>query len=106
MEARSGSSEEGSLKETVYKVEGGKTIRPRLWVEGDRIRKVEIYGDFFMYPEEAVFDLECALTGTLTGEVGRRVEAFFSERGDVKIMGANPADFTRAILKAIGEKSG
>lgn len=101
MEARCGSSEEGSLRETVYKVEGGKTIRPRVWVEGERIVKVEIYGDFFMYPEEALFDLERALAGAPAGEVEKRVAEFFSRRGDVEIMGAGPGDFTRAIQKAL-----
>lgn len=101
MKAKSGSSEGGSLKETVYKVEGGKTIRPRLWVEGERIVRAEIYGDFFMHPEEAVFDLESAVVGTVEG-VQRRIEEFFRKRGDVETVGATPGDFTRALMKALG----
>jgi len=102
MEARSGSSEEGSLKETVYKVEGGKTIRPRLWVEGGSIVRAEIYGDFFMYPEEAIFDLEKILVGATVGDVKKRVEQFFTSRANVEVMGATLEDFSRAILRALG----
>jgi len=99
MEGKSGSSEE-VVVETVYKVEGGKSIRPRLVLKSGKISSVRIYGDFFFYPEEELMALEEALLGAGVGEVCVFNKTASTER-KITLLGATPQDFTEAILKAI-----
>ncbi|HUB92838.1 MAG TPA: lipoate protein ligase C-terminal domain-containing protein [Candidatus Saccharimonadales bacterium] len=58
-----------------YKVPGGKLIEVRIDYEGS-ITKAEILGDFFLYPEESIADIEKSLVGVGIGED----EAAISER--------------------------
>jgi lipoate-protein ligase A len=88
-----------------YKVVGGKLLRVRLTVaestDGTRtIDSITIFGDFFMHPEEAIEELEHALTGAALDETAltARVQTFFDS--DVQIIGAGVDDFVHVILKA------
>ncbi len=51
------------MKKTVYKVPNGKLLKISLSDEGGKISKLTITGDFFMYPEESLVELEKALFG-------------------------------------------
>jgi len=44
-----------------YKVKGGKLIKVALEVEGDVIKSAKICGDFFLYPEDAIEEIERSL---------------------------------------------
>ncbi|HQE91806.1 MAG TPA: lipoate protein ligase C-terminal domain-containing protein [Anaerolineae bacterium] len=86
-----------------YKAGGGKLWRVRMTVSADApplIQTIELTGDFFMHPEEAIEDLERLLTGVLLDETAlrARVEAFFA--GEVQVVGADVDDVVAALLKA------
>jgi len=46
-----------------YKPKNGKLLRIILHYEGNQIRQVKIFGDYFLYPEEAIFEIEKSLVG-------------------------------------------
>jgi len=85
-----------------YKAAKG-LIRVKAEVESGGLREIQIAGDFFMYPEDSLWELERALVGT---EVSRdkilsRVKAFY-ERTGVLTPGVVPEDFAEAIVRAVG----
>ncbi|MBN2002756.1 MAG: hypothetical protein JXA21_05315 [Anaerolineae bacterium] len=83
-----------------YKVAGGKLLRVRLQVQSGAITAINITGDFFMHPEEAIETLEQMLVGVDREENAVRVavQAFFAT--DVQVVGADVDDFVHLILSA------
>jgi lipoate-protein ligase A len=63
-----------------------------------KILEVQLTGDFFAYPEEAVWRLEEALRGAPIGQVPARVAAALE---GVKLVGCTPSDFVEAVLEAV-----
>lgn len=86
------------------KVPGGKMMVAETEVEAGLIIRVKITGDFFMHPEEAIEELESALTNLPTAKIEAAVEEFFG-RGAVEIIGASPGDFTRVLVMSLGASS-
>ncbi len=82
-----------------YKVPGGKMVRIQMELNGDRITNIRITGDFFLHPEEAIFELERALVGKRVreGEIGSVVEKALSK---CQMVGISPMDLRSAIMKA------
>ncbi len=91
----------------LYKARGG-LIRASLVVDGaaGRIRQALLTGDFFAYPQRAIFDLEARLKDAPAEleAVGRIVEEFFAE-GRAIVPGVAPADFVRAIGEALRKRA-
>jgi len=83
-----------------YKAPGGKLLRVRLTVEGGIITSIAVMGDFFMHPEEAIEDLERALTGIPyeVEAVHAQAEQFFGAK--VQVIGATADDVTHVIMNA------
>lgn len=86
-----------------HKAEGGKLIKVQISVENKRISSIKITGDFFMYPEEAIEDLEKVLVGRVIDEkiITETIKRFIGEKG-VTLLGASPEDFAKCIAKAGG----
>ena len=81
----------------------GGTITAFVRLEGpqqDRVRDVLVTGDFFVTPPRVVFDLEAALRGVATTDIGAAIEDFFA-RASVGLLSASPADFAAAINAAV-----
>jgi len=74
-------------------------IRARVVVDANarRILEVQLSGDFFVYPEDAVWRLEEALRGAPIDQVPARVTAALE---GVRLVGCVPSDFIKAILEA------
>lgn len=88
------------------KVAGGKLVRAEVIVVGGRLADVKITGDFFLYPEEAIFELESSLKGLgLEADYASHIEAKLSQAG-AQLVGASPRDVAEAIKKAVGEALG
>jgi len=88
------------MKETSYKAAKG-LIRVRLVVEDKTIRDLEISGDFFMYPEDALWDLERLLVGKRIEKASLVTEiSGFYDRFEVRSPGVTPEDFAEAIVLA------
>lgn len=84
-----------------HKVQGGKLIRVLFEEDRGRIARIRITGDFFLHPEDAIFELERALEGAELAEAPLlgRIREFYRSAGVLSI-GAGPEDFVRAILGA------
>ena len=84
-----------------YKGPRGKLIRIRLGEEKDRIRSIQITGDFFLVPEESLGKLEAMLVDAPLREPELRVLVgrFFQATG-AQAIGASTDDFVKAILSA------
>ena len=86
-----------------YKVPEGKLVEVRVDY-GDKIEKVEILGDFFVHPEEAITEIEDGLRTTeiSEGEQGicRRIKAMAEEKG-MELIGVTPEAIAKAIMMAV-----
>ncbi len=87
------------VSQTVYRA--GKTLRVILVSDGNVISEIQILGDFFMIPHDAVELLERHLAGMPLneGELQRRIEEFYREHG-VESPGLTPMDIAKAIVAA------
>ncbi|HEX6136384.1 MAG TPA: lipoate--protein ligase family protein [Casimicrobiaceae bacterium] len=84
----------------------GGTITAYVRLEGsrdDRLREVLITGDFFVAPPRTIFDLEAALRGVATADIGAAIERFFAG-ANVGLLSVAPADFAYAIEAATGRR--
>ncbi|RLE50074.1 MAG: lipoate--protein ligase family protein [Candidatus Methanomethylicota archaeon] len=93
------------IGESVLKVSGGKMIRARIAFDRE-ILDVRISGDFFLYPEEAIHELEKQVKEARSEEdIMRLVEAFFREK-HVVVVGASASDFVNVLLNAFRKAKG
>ncbi|MDR3589221.1 MAG: lipoate--protein ligase family protein [Negativicutes bacterium] len=86
-----------------YKAPGGLIrVQMRLDEEVGVIKYVLISGDFFAYPDRAVYDLETVLKNTPIhgGRISDRIHGFFENR-ELTILGVTAEDFVEAILLAV-----
>lgn len=89
------------MGEGSYKAAKG-LIRVNVKVETDRIREVVISGDFFMYPEDGLWELEKLLVGSKAdrAEVLSKIKVFY-EKTKILTPGVIPEDFTEAIMRGV-----
>jgi len=89
-----------------YKVEGGKLVKAQVIIDGNRIRKVKVTGDFFLHPEELIEELEEALVGTSLNESSlTELIRSIIEKKNATLLGASPEDFAKCIVMA-GKSNG
>lgn len=62
---------------------------------------VKITGDFFVYPEEVIGELENALKGKRLEELEKAIEDFFAVRLDIEMPYINVEDFKVALKNAL-----
>jgi len=62
---------------------------------------VKITGDFFVYPEEIIGELENALKGKRLEELEKAIEDFFAVRLDIEMPYINVEDFKIALKNAL-----
>ena len=88
--------ENGILKGEL-KVKGGKLIKCTLELDEEKIKRIKITGDFFMYPEDAIEKLEKALQDTQFDEeeISKKVKEALK---DVELIGVAMEDFVDVIL--------
>ncbi len=90
-----------------YKVPGGKLVVADLVVDGGRIEQAMINGDFFLEPDEALADINHALTG-LAADVShsklvKAVEAGLRE--DAVMFGFDAHAVATAVRRALGHST-
>lgn len=85
-----------------YKVPGGKLVVVDLEVVGGRLRGVELSGDFFLEPEEALARMTAALEGLPAGTpeeaLAERVRA--ASEG-AELLGITPEGVAVAVGRAL-----
>ena len=84
------------LHEVDYKVPGGKLIRLKAELEGDRIKAIVINGDFFLHPEDSIFNLEKAL-------LGKRLDKYLlsiveKELSGCQMVGISSEEIVKALM--------
>jgi len=88
----------------VEKVQGGKLVGIDVWVENGVIAKAKITGDFFLYPEETVTDLENALVGVQEKfdwvETEKKLLALVQQK-NIQLVGVNTGAVLSVLFKAL-----
>lgn len=84
-----------------YKVEGGKLVKAQVTVDGDKISRVKITGDFFLHPEDFLEELEEALVGSILDEASlAKLIRSVAEKRNAVLLGVSPEDFAKCIVMA------
>ncbi len=81
-----------------YKVPGGKLIRLSAELDGSKIVKISINGDFFLHPEEKISDLEKVLAGKQLSRVTLQ-ETVATELAECEMVGISSEEITNALMK-------
>lgn len=91
--------QEIEMKKGIYKAPGG-IIRVAL-EGGEVIERLEITGDFFIHPEEAVEEMERVLVGAVLekNQLLEMIKDVFDARR-IDTHGIEPGDVVEAILRA------
>ncbi len=84
------------MKKIDYKVEKGKLIRLQVKFLENKIKYIKIYGDFFVYPETAIFAMEKFLIDKKIEEVDKLLTDFVKKE-NIKIIGFSPFDLKTAL---------
>ncbi len=90
-----------------YKTPGGKLVVVDLVIEAGSLTNVEVSGDFFLEPAEALNDIVAALNGApadaseddLTGLITARL------RPDAELLGFDAAAVATAVRRAVTDGS-
>lgn len=93
------------MGEGLYKAAKG-LIRINVKVKEAKVSRITISGDFFMYPEDKLWELEDSLLGVRAEQnaILSRVKEFYAKSG-VLTPGVAPEDFVKAIVMGIEDKS-
>lgn len=88
-------------KPGIHKSRGG-LIRSFVNIENGRIKDITISGDFFLFPEEAIFKMLENLKGTSANreEILKNIEYTY-EKENIQSPGTAPSDFAESIIKAL-----
>ncbi len=84
------------MKRAEYKVPGGKLLVADTEVKDGVLTKVKVMGDFFMHPEEAINDLEEALSGRKVSKIDEIVEGFFGGK-EITLFGVSAKDVAHVL---------
>ncbi len=86
-----------------YKTPGGKLVTVTFDLTGHRIRNVQVSGDFFLYPEEALEDIRVALEGMPQGEPAATIAARIDEAlpAEVEMVGFSSQAVAIAVERGI-----
>lgn len=89
------------MKKAIYKVPNGKLLKIFLEEENGKINSVKITGDFFMYPEEHIENLEASFKGCelSASALELRLKEFL-EKTPTNFFGLDNASLVSTILSA------
>jgi lipoate-protein ligase A len=91
-----------------YKTPGGKLVVVDVEAAEGRLREVQVSGDFFLYPEEALADITGALEGLSVelseAEIAERVRG--SLRRNAELLGTSPDAIAAAVRRALASGDG
>ncbi len=87
------------LKKSIYKIPGGKIIKVSLEEEQGKINKVEISGDFFLYPEESIIILEKSLEGVCLDNAKEKIDEVI-KNNKLQLFGLSAEGIVQALKLA------
>ncbi|MBC7081279.1 MAG: lipoate--protein ligase family protein [Thermoplasmatales archaeon] len=82
-----------------FKVKNGKLIKCKIVLSKSIIEDIKFHGDFFIYPEEKIEEIEEKMKGIKYEENEIR-KALYESFAGVEIIGADIEDFLKAIMDA------
>ncbi|MEM6411205.1 MAG: lipoate--protein ligase family protein [Pseudomonadota bacterium] len=87
-----------------YKVPGGKLVTASLDIEGDKLSNIQIAGDFFLEPAEALADICEAIEGLPADTTVDAITAAIKQgvSPDTRFIGFTPESVAIAIRRALG----
>lgn len=87
-----------------YKVPGGKLVAVDVEADEDRINQAFVSGDFFLEPDEALDDINEALTGLPSNASVALIAEAITDRldGAVRMIGFTPESVGIAVRRALG----
>jgi lipoate-protein ligase A len=87
-----------------YKTPGGKLVTVNFDVDGEQIKNVQVSGDFFLYPEEALEDIRSALEGIPAGETAQAIIARIDRAlpEGAELVGFSPQAVAIAVERGLG----
>ena len=88
------------MKKIDYKVESGKLLRLDVEFKGELISEIKISGDFFIYPNSAICEIEAFLVNKNINHIEKLLDDFIKENG-YRIIGFNSSDLKDAIYKTL-----
>ena len=90
-----------------YKTPGGKLVVADFTVHEGRLANVEVTGDFFLYPDDALDTITHALSGLSSSLPADEIAAHIQHAvgPDVTFLGFSPEAIGIAIQRAMSEAS-
>lgn len=87
-----------------YKVPGGKLVAVDVETDGERLTHVAVSGDFFLEPDEALFDINAALIGQPSASTVAELSDAISSRlaPETQMIGFSPEAVAIAVRRALG----
>jgi lipoate-protein ligase A len=86
---------------SVYKVPKGKLLKINLKYnkKENKINKISITGDFFVYPEESIEYIEKKLIGIIIEKdiIFNKIDSIIKLK-NIQLIGINPEELTKGIL--------
>ncbi|MDR6505572.1 biotin/lipoate A/B protein ligase family protein [Arthrobacter oryzae] len=106
--AADGTHDDGGRRHGEYKVPGGKLVVVDFDVVGGHLAHVSVSGDFFLEPDEALLDINRALTGlpetTAAADISGAVTAALPE--DAVLFGFSADAVSVAVRRALAKATG
>jgi lipoate-protein ligase A len=84
------------MKHIDYKPKEGKLLRIDAEVCEGKVAEIKIIGDFFLYPEEAIFQIEEFVKGKEIEGLGKELDAFM-EKNQFRPIGFSGEDIEHAL---------
>lgn len=86
-----------------YKEPGGKLIQVDFAIDGRRLTRVKVSGDFFLYPDEALDAIVASVDGSPVDLAPTDRAALIAAAldSDVEWLGSSPAGLAIAIQRAL-----
>lgn len=81
-----------------YKVPNGKMLNVDIEIEQNKIKEIKLTGDFFIFPNEAIKDIENFLKDTPINQINKNLSNFLKENS-IEIIGFSPQDIENLIIK-------
>ena len=91
------------MKRYNYKIPNGKLIRIKIELSNDKINYFKLSGDFFIYPEEKIIEIENSIIGKSRNEYSKSLNETIT-RNNIQLVGLKEEDITNIINNAFEDE--
>lgn len=90
-------------RQYMIKVPNGKLLKIKIAIEKQRIKSLQILGDFFLYPEEAIKDLENSLINKTQQQCLQTIMDII-EKKKIQLLGFSTQDLNDLITQGFNNE--